>query len=62
MTVPMSIAPHATAEWQCTRCNTTNRKFVGAKATRTTDQCVSCHAKHVVTRGDRPVRWNARPA
>ena len=49
-----------TAEWQCTQCNSTNRKFVSAAVTRTIDRCVSCHAQHEVIRGDRPVRWNAR--
>jgi hypothetical protein len=59
-TTPLSTSPHATAEWQCTRCNSTNRKFVGADAFRTVDRCVSCHQKHEITRNDRPVRWNAR--
>lgn len=60
MTSPLEEA-RVTAEWQCTRCNSTNRKFVPAAATRTLDRCVSCHAKHEVTRAERPVRWNARP-
>jgi DNA-directed RNA polymerase subunit RPC12/RpoP len=60
VTVPVSSAPHVTAEWQCTRCNTTTRKLVGALITRTVDRCVSCHRKHEITRADRPVRWNAR--
>ena len=24
------------------------------------DKCVSCHARHEITPGSRPVRWNAR--
>ena len=55
----VSTSPHLTAEWQCTRCGATNRKFVSAATTQTMDRCVSCHTKHVVTRGARPVRWNA---
>jgi DNA-directed RNA polymerase subunit RPC12/RpoP len=58
--IARSISPHVTAEWQCTRCGSTNRKLVSAETTRTTDRCVSCHAKHELTPGDRPVRWNAR--
>lgn len=51
--------PHVTAEWQCTKCQSTNRKFVPVGEPATLDQCVSCHAKHIVWPGDRPVRWNA---
>lgn len=61
MTTPLSTSPHTTAEWQCSRCNSTNRKFVGARTKRITDQCVSCHQTHEITPGDRPVRWNAKP-
>ena len=57
--IAVSTSPHHTAEWQCTRCGSTNRKFVGTEVTRTTDRCVSCHARHTVTRGPRPVRWQA---
>jgi DNA-directed RNA polymerase subunit RPC12/RpoP len=60
MTIALSTSPHLTAEWQCTRCGSTNRKLVGADTAKTVDRCVSCHAKHEVTRGDRPVRWSAR--
>ncbi|HLB54205.1 MAG TPA: hypothetical protein VJK71_03800 [Gemmatimonadales bacterium] len=60
MTTAVSTSPHVTAEWQCTRCNSTNRKFVAASTTRTMDRCLSCHTKHEVTRGERPVRWNAQ--
>lgn len=55
-----SSSPHITAEWQCTRCASTNRKFVPAGTTSTDDRCVSCHTKHRVTPDERPVRWNAR--
>lgn len=58
----VSTSAHITAEWQCSRCGSTNRKFVGAAETRTTDKCVSCHTKHDVRRGPRPVRWEARAA
>jgi hypothetical protein len=56
----VSSSPHVTAEWQCTRCGSTNRKLVPAGTTRVVDRCVSCHAKHELTPGSRPVRWNAR--
>ena len=59
--IAVSTSPHVTAEWQCTRCGSTNRKFVALTQTRTQDRCVSCHAKHEVTRGARPVRWEAKP-
>ena len=58
--IAVSTDPHVTAEWQCTRCGATNRKFVPAGTTRTVDRCVTCHAKHEVTIGARPVRWDAR--
>ena len=58
--IAISTTPHVTAEWQCTRCDSTNRKYVGAGTTTVTDTCVSCHTKHVVTPGPRPVRWAAR--
>jgi hypothetical protein len=57
----LSSSPHVTAEWQCTSCGSTNRKLVPAGTARTSDRCVSCHARHEVTPGERPVRWNARP-
>jgi NMD protein affecting ribosome stability and mRNA decay len=59
--IAISTSPHATAEWLCSRCGSTNRKFVGAGTTQTVDRCVSCHAKHEVTKGARPVRWDAKP-
>ncbi len=55
-----STAKHVTAEWQCTRCDATNRKFVARGLDRIADRCVSCRAKHEVTPGARPVRCNAR--
>ena len=58
--IAVSASPHQTAEWQCSRCGATNRKFVAADITVTKDRCVTCHAKHEVTAGSRPVRWNAR--
>ncbi len=58
--IATSGSPHVTAEWQCTRCGSTNRKFVARGTTTVLDKCVSCHARHEVTAGSRPVRWNAR--
>jgi DNA-directed RNA polymerase subunit RPC12/RpoP len=49
-----------TAEWNCTRCGTTNRKLVAATTTSTVDSCNHCHARHLVEPGPRPVRWTAR--
>jgi len=60
--IAVSTGPHVTAEWQCTRCGSTNRKLVSADTATTTDRCVSCHAKHELRPGDRPVRWQARGA
>ena len=54
--------PMQTAEWLCTRCGSTNRKLLVATERATQDRCVSCHVKHELTVGERPVRWNARPA
>ena len=51
-----------TAEWQCTRCDATNRQLVDSAAREVRDRCVTCHQKHVVTPGTRPVRWTARAA
>jgi len=56
----MMTVPATTAEWICTRCGSTNRRLVPANTKQTLDRCVSCHARHVVEPGDRPVRWNAR--
>ncbi len=54
--------PGVTAEWNCTRCGSTNRKLVPTGTDRFLDRCVSCKAKHSVAPGTRPVRWDARPA
>ena len=35
-----------TAEWNCTRCGTTNRKLVPARRTQATDRCTHCGARH----------------
>ena len=51
-----------TAEWICTRCGSTNRKLVAETATRATDECVTCHARHDIEPDARPVRWRARVA
>ncbi|MGB7212895.1 MAG: hypothetical protein WBC97_09715 [Gemmatimonadales bacterium] len=51
-----------TAEWICTRCGTTNRRLIAEDAEETTDRCVTCRARHVVTIGERPVRWDAKLA
>jgi hypothetical protein len=51
--------PARTAEWNCTRCGTTNRKLVPFDTTRTTDRCMHCRARHVVEPDARPVRWKA---
>ena len=48
-----------TAEWNCNRCGTTNRKLVAATTTRTVDICDHCHTRHLVEPGPRPVRWTA---
>lgn len=51
--------PAATAEWNCTRCQVTNRKLVAPTAQTVDDRCVHCGRKHHVTRGERPTRWTA---
>ena len=48
-----------TAEWSCTKCGTTNRVLVKSDSTAKTDRCVTCHLKHTLAPGDRPVRWEA---
>ena len=52
--------PATTAEWICSRCGATNRKLVALRTTEISDRCVTCHAKHMVEPGVRPVRWKAR--
>ena len=58
MTV-MSV-PAVTAEWNCTRCGSTNRKLVPADAISSRDRCNHCRTWHIVERDVRPVRWSAR--
>jgi hypothetical protein len=48
-----------TAEWNCTECGVTNRKLVKPDQEQADDRCVTCHARHRLTRDTRPVRWNA---
>jgi len=54
------MQPAVTAEWNCTRCGSTNRKLVPTATAEVNDKCVTCHAKHVVKPGKRPVRWDAK--
>ena len=56
------MQPAITAEWNCTRCGTTNRKLVPVGTTETKDRCLNCgkSGNHVLTPGERPVRWNAK--
>ena len=49
-----------TAEWNCTRCGTTNRKLVPLTDQRTTDRCSHCHTRHTIEPDSRRVRWVAR--
>ena len=49
-----------TAEWNCTRCGTTNRKLVPVTDGRSTDRCTHCGARHLIEPDDRRVRWVAR--
>jgi len=49
-----------TAEWECTRCGSTNRKLVPTGRDETTDRCVTCGAKHALVPGETSVRWLAR--
>jgi DNA-directed RNA polymerase subunit RPC12/RpoP len=57
----MTVAA-STAEWNCTRCGTTNRKLVPLTDERATDRCTHCGARHTIEPGIRPVRWSARLA
>jgi DNA-directed RNA polymerase subunit RPC12/RpoP len=52
--------PALTAEWNCTRCGTTNRKLVPLTAERTTDRCTHCRTRHIIEQDTRRVRWLAR--
>lgn len=49
-----------TAEWNCTRCGTTNRKLVPMVDDRTSDRCAHCGTRHTVERDVRRVRWLAK--
>jgi DNA-directed RNA polymerase subunit RPC12/RpoP len=49
-----------TAEWNCTRCGTTNRKLVPLTDERTSDRCAHCSTRHTVEQDTRRVRWLAR--
>ena len=49
-----------TAEWNCARCGTTNRKLVPAWVREAEDRCAHCGAEHEIRPGDRPVRWDAQ--
>ena len=48
-----------TAEWNCTRCGTTNRKLVPLTDERTTDRCTHCRHPAHHRAGYRRVRWAA---
>ena len=48
-----------TAEWNCARCGTTNRKLVPAWTREAEDRCAHCGAEHEIRPGDRAVRWDA---
>jgi len=49
-----------TAEWNCTRCGTTNRKLVPLTEERATDRCTHCRVRHTIQPDARRVRWLAR--
>lgn len=49
-----------TAEWNCTRCGTTNRKLVPIAEERSSDRCTHCGARHTLEPAARWVRWSAR--
>jgi DNA-directed RNA polymerase subunit RPC12/RpoP len=49
-----------TAEWNCARCGTTNRKLVPLTDVRTTDRCTHCRTRHTIEPDSRRVRWVAR--
>jgi hypothetical protein len=42
-----------TAEWNCTRCGTTNRKLVPLTEARSIDRCSHCRTNHSVKRTDK---------
>jgi hypothetical protein len=47
------------AEWICTKCNTTNRVPVKPGTATVKDRCITCHTRHEVVPGGRPIRWTA---
>jgi DNA-directed RNA polymerase subunit RPC12/RpoP len=49
-----------TAEWNCTRCGTTNRILVPLTIGRTSDRCAHCRTRHIIEPDTRRVRWLAR--
>jgi len=55
----MTVAA-TTAEWLCTRCGSTNRLLLDRNTTTAIDRCHHCKAKHEISAGARPVRWDAR--
>ncbi len=58
----MTMYQTVTAEWNCTKCSVTNRKLVPRGTTEAKDRCVHCRAWHLVSPGERPIRWRARAA
>ena len=62
MTETIARPQQVTAEWLCTKCGVTNRKYVPRGTTVVEDRCVACHLKHVVWPSERPVRWNSEAA
>ncbi len=59
MATTLARPPHVTAEWLCTKCGVSNRKFLPVGTAVANDRCVSCHARHAIWPGERPVRWNS---
>jgi len=55
----LPLRAHETAEWLCTRCGSTNRKYLPLGTPVADDRCVTCRVRHTVWRGERPVRWNS---
>jgi transcription elongation factor Elf1 len=54
----MMTVPAVTAEWNCPRCGTTNRKLVALGTVRTVDRCAHCGVTQEIEPGARPiVRW-----
>lgn len=59
MIATLPLRAHTTAEWLCTKCGSTNRKFVPAGTPVADDRCVTCRTKHAIWPATRPVRWNS---